>query len=107
MNKKVLKRLNKVENISADVRDNYITIYVDNAWGEDFEFEIDRSTTKQELLDIVEYCDNYDVGDHFCMWYGANNGEPSDPQDLLDNCKEIGESLDKLSIEAYRIYSRL
>ena len=97
MNKLVFKYLKEnVKGVSIGESGKYYTFYVDNTCCEDYEFEIEKTTTKQELEEIINYCDSFDVGDHFNMWYGANNGEPSDPQDLLDNCKEINENLQDL-----------
>lgn len=45
---------------------------------------------------IIEYCDNYDAEDEFNCWYGANNGEPSCPGDLWEDCLAKGDMYDKL-----------
>ena len=77
-----------------EYEDDYY-IYVDNACGEDFEITISKG--KDEVEQIIEYCDNYDVDEHFDLWWGANNGEPQSARELLENCEEIGENLEQLA----------
>ena len=69
-------------------------IYVDNACDEDFELTINKSD--HEIENIINSCEGFDSEEHFRMWFGANNGEPSNPRTLLDNCEEIGEHLEEL-----------
>lgn len=71
------------------------SIYVDNACDEDYEIEINKS--KDEVEEIINACDCYDSEEHFKLWFGANNGEPSNARTLLDNCEEIGEHLEELA----------
>lgn len=46
--------------------------------------------------DILTYCRNYDAEEEFKVWYGANNGEPSNPGDLWEDCLQQGEMYDAL-----------
>lgn len=52
-----------------------------------------EAKTKEEIIDS---CNNYDAEDEFNCWYGANNGEPSSPGDLWQDCLAKGEMYDKL-----------
>lgn len=70
-------------------------IYVSNPCDEDYEIEIEKSN--HEIEDIIEHCDNYDIDEHFDLWWGAKNGEPQSVRDLLENCEAIGEELEKLA----------
>lgn len=96
---KLTKKIIKASEVAApnttinDDGDHY-TIYVDNACGEDFSFDIEKSN--HEIEDIIDYCEGFDVGEHFKLWYGANRGEPSDVETLFNNCKEIGDNLESL-----------
>ena len=97
LTKKIIKLINEKTNCSIDEwkdKKGY-TIYVDNTCGEDFTIEINKG--QDELEDIINSCDGFDVDEHFGLWFGANNGEPSSAQVLLDNCREIGENLEQLS----------
>lgn len=47
--------------------------------------------------DIIEYCENYDAEEEFSVWYGANNGEPSCPGDLWEDCLEKGKMYQELA----------
>lgn len=110
MNKLVFKYLKEnVKGVSIDRSRSgkYYTFYVDNACCEDYEFEIEKTTTKQELEEIINYCDSYDVNEHFSMWYGAHNGEPSDPRVLLNNCEEIEENLQELKYHCEIVLRKL
>ena len=98
MNNKVRKVIKSVGNVSLDENKETITIYIDNPYCEDFQFDIRKSNTKQEIKDIINECENYDIDEHFNLWYGANNGEPSSPRALLENCESIGETLDELRL---------
>lgn len=80
--------------ITINDEGDYYLIQVDNSCGEDFSFEINKS--KNEIEEIISYCEDFDAGEHFKLWYGANRGEPSDPVELMDNCKEIADNLEKL-----------
>ena len=75
--------------------ENYYSIYVDNRYCQDFEFEIEKG--ENEVEEIIDYCNNFDPEDEFKCWYGANKGEPQSPQALLDNCNEIAEHLEELA----------
>jgi len=70
-------------------------IYVDNTCDEDYEIEVERSDHAVE--DIIMACNCYDSDEHFRCWFGANNGEPTNARDLLDNCEEIGKHLTELA----------
>lgn len=96
---KLTKKIIEASEIAApsiiiDDEGDYYSIQVDNACGEDFSFEIDKG--KNEVEDIISYCEDFDIGEHFKLWYGANRGEPSDPLVLMDNCKEIADNLESL-----------
>lgn len=95
LTKEIIDKIEKETSCSVQERESYYEISVDNTCGEDFTFEINKGD--DEIKEIISYCDDFDPGEHFKLWYGQNNGEPSDPQELLDNCKEIKESLMKLS----------
>lgn len=101
---KLTKKLIKASEVAApsttinDDGDHY-TIYVDNACGEDFSFDIEKSN--HEIEDIISYCEDFDIGEYFKLWYGANRGEPSDPLVLMDNCKEIADNLKSLKFWLY------
>ena len=71
------------------------SIYVDNTCGEDYQVEINKG--KDEIEDIIRACEGFDSEEHFRLWFGANNGEPSNARTLLDNCEEIGEHLTELA----------
>lgn len=46
--------------------------------------------------DIISYCENFDEEEEFKVWYGANNGEPSNPGDLWEDCKAMREIYEEL-----------
>lgn len=75
-------------------KDRFI-IYVDNSYCEDYEIEMNRS--KNEVEELITYCDDFDTDEHFKLWYGANRGEPQSPSMLLKNCEEIGDNLSQLA----------
>lgn len=99
MELKAQKIINETPNcgISLSKDKKMYIIYIDNRCGEDFEIEIDRTNSDNEIQKIINECDAYDVNEHFNLWYGANRGEPSDTRTLLENCEEIGETLDQLA----------
>lgn len=88
----------KIESKGATVSDDgdYYTIYIDNSCGEDFQFTIEKG--EDEIEDIISYCDDFDSGEHFKLWYGANRGESQDARTLLDNCEEIKGVLEEISL---------
>ena len=94
--KKIIKEIEAKTNCSVSVDDSEICIYVDNACGEDFSVCVSKG--KDEVEQVISYCENFDPSEHFRLWYGANNGEPHDPRELLDNCEEIGENLVALGL---------
>ena len=94
LTKKVIREVNDKTNCGIDDEGDYYSIYVDNSCGEDFTFEINKGET--EVEDIISYCEDFDVGEHFKLWYGANRGEPSDARVLMDNCEEIESNLNEL-----------
>ena len=94
LTKKIIKQIENKTSCGVSDNGNHYSIYVDNSCGEDFSFDINKG--KDELEDIIRYCDDFDVDEHFKLWYGANNGEPSDVRTLLENCEEIKEHLQEL-----------
>lgn len=94
LNKKIIALIEERCNVSVRKEEGYFIFYVDNACGEDYQFEIKDTT--HTIEDIVNYCDGFDADEHFKLWYGANKGEPSDARTLLDNCEEIGDNLEQL-----------
>lgn len=96
LNKKIITLIEEKCNVSVSKNGKYFYFYVDNTCGEDYQFTIEDTT--HAIEDIINYCDGFDAGEHFKLWYGANNGEPSDPRTLLDNCEEIGDNLKELSL---------
>ena len=95
LTKKIIERIEKETNCCVEIEDKeLISVFVDNSCDEDFRLEINRG--KNELEDIICQCDCYDSDEHFRLWFGANNGEPQSPRDLLDNCEEIGRNLEQL-----------
>lgn len=99
MELKAQKIINETPNCGISLtkdKKGYI-VYIDNRCGEDFEIEIDKTNSDDEIQKIIDYCDDYDVDEHFDLWYGADRGEPSSARTLLENCEEIGETLDHLA----------
>lgn len=99
MNKQVLNTINNVGNVYCELEDDkkYYAIQIDNPAGEDFLIEVPKTKTSEEIDFIINYCENFDPEEHFALWYGANRGEPSSVQCLLDNCNDIADTLDKLA----------
>ena len=95
MNKQVEKIINKYGYLSE--RDDYYDIYIDNRCCEDYPICVEKGKTREEIEDIINQCDNFDVNEHFSLWFGANRGEPKDVRTLLENCEEIGDKLDNLA----------
>ena len=54
-----------------------------------------EAKTKEEIID---YCDTYDAEEEFKVWYGANNGEPSNPGELWQDCVDKGHMYEDLSL---------
>lgn len=52
-----------------------------------------EAKTKEE---IITQCENYDEEEEFRVWYGTNNGEPSNPKHLWDDCLDKGEKYEQL-----------
>ena len=104
LNKEIIDEINKRTNCSVSENEDNYTIYVDNACDEDFTLEINKG--EDEVEEIISQCDNFDSEEHFRLWFGANNGEPSNPRTLLDNCDEIGENLNTLALLLRDIQSR-
>ena len=102
MNKELRKILNTGNLTLEETEINYI-IHVDNRCGEDFTLEVEKSSTSQEICDLMNECENYDIDEHFSLWYGANRGEPHSARALLENCEEIGEELDRLYWELNKL----
>lgn len=95
LTKKIIKASEvAAPNITINDEGDYYLIQVDNSCGEDFSFEINKG--ENEIEEIISYCEDFDIGEHFKLWYGANRGEPSDPVELMDNCKEIADNLESL-----------
>lgn len=95
LTKKLIKELEEsVPEVGITNHGDYYSVYVDNPCGQDFSYEITKG--KDEVEELITCCENYDEEDEFRAWYGANNGEPSNPGVLWDNCVAIGEALEKL-----------
>lgn len=56
----------------------------------------DMIIEERDKESIIEYCKNYDANEEFSAWYGANNGEPTTPGDLWQDCLEKGKMYDAL-----------
>ena len=99
MNKQVLNAINKVENVYCELEDNkkYYAIQIGNPADEDFEIEVPKTKTSEEIDFIINFCEAFDPEEHFALWFGANRGEPSSVQALLDNCNAIADTLDELA----------
>lgn len=91
----IIDLVNTLTNCGINESGNIYYVYVDNPCGQDFELEIQKGDN--EVEDIIQQCENYDPEEEFRVWYGANNGEPSSPRTLFDNCEKIGDNLDELS----------
>lgn len=91
------KIIAEMEQCGCSVSDegDYYEIYVDNSCDEDYTFSVDKDG--EEVEAIISYCNGFDAGEHFKMWYGVGRGEPSDPRTLLENCEEIEENLTAIS----------
>jgi len=97
LTKKQINLIEKESNVTVNDEGNYYSIYVDNPCGEDFTFEIRKTKNKDDVEEIISYCDNFDADEHAVLWYGANRGEPSSLRDLLDNSESIAESLNQMA----------
>lgn len=97
LTKKQINLIEKDSNVTINDEGDYYSIYVDNPCGEDFTFEITKTKNKDDVDEIISYCDNFDPDEHAAMWYGANKGEPSSLRDLLDNSESIAESLNQMA----------
>ena len=97
LTKKLIKELEKsVPEVGITDEGDYYSVYVDNPCQQDFSFEITKG--EDEVENLITCCDNYDAEEEFRVWYGANNGEPSNPGVLWENCEEIGETLRNLQL---------
>lgn len=61
--------------------------------GEDFGFYEFYNRLSDLPRLIMERWEDFDPDDHAVAWYGANNGEPSSLQELLDDAKAIEKML--------------
>ena len=95
LTKSIIERINSETNCTITDEEDYYTIFVDNQCDEDYRLEIDKSD--DEIEEIIRNCEGFDSEEHFKLWYGANNVEPSNPRTLLDNCEEIEENLQGLA----------
>lgn len=95
LTKKIIAEIENKTCCSVNDEGDYYDIIVDNSCDEDFRIEVKKG--KDTIQQIIDYCDGFDAGEHFKMWYGVGRGEPSDPEVLLNNCKEIAENLEQLS----------
>ena len=91
----IMDLINNKTACGIDENEDSFTIYVDNACGEDFQFDIEKGDN--EVEDIIQYCCDYDEDEHFDLWWGANNGEPRQASVLARNCHEIGENLEQMA----------
>lgn len=92
---KLIKEIEEKTPCGVTEYERYYSIWVDNSCGEDFSFEVEKG--ESEVEDIISYCDDFDYCEHFKLWFGANNGEPDNPEILLENCKEIASNLEELA----------
>ena len=54
---------------------------------------VENIESKEELM---TYCQQFDPEEEFNVWYGANNGEPSCPGDLWQDCLDMEEMYSQL-----------
>lgn len=62
--------------------------------GEDISFVIFGNTV-EELLESLNNID-FDPEEHATFWYGANRGEPSSLQELLEDAEAIAQKIEEL-----------
>ena len=61
------------------------------------ELNIEAEDFESLVYAIKEEYYNYDVDEHFDMWYRANRGEPSSVRALLEDCEYIDQMLEEIS----------
>lgn len=92
MSKLTKKNIKEIESIGWSVKETDYGYCLENYsnCGGDMVIE---AQTKEE---IINQCENYDEEEEFRVWYGANNGEPSNPKHLWDDCLDKGEKYEQL-----------
>ena len=89
MSKLTKKDIKAIEELGWGVdKDDYDCYTLENWSPSGGDMVIENIKSKE---DIIEYCEHYDAEDEFNCWYGANNGEPSCPGDLWQDCLDKGE----------------
>ncbi len=86
--------IKKIEDLGWNVRENtkdFICIRNYSPAGEDMTLEVNSRE------DLITACENFDVDEHFELWYGANNGEPSTPRLLLQDCEAQAKMYEALA----------
>ena len=89
LTKKEIERISGLGWSVKETEDGYV---LEN-WSDGGGDMVIEAKTKQEIID---QCDSYDEEDEFRVWYGANNGEPSNPQHLWNDCLDKGEKYQTL-----------
>lgn len=104
MNKKVRKVIEDL-GWSIEEDDRYIELRQNSPLGEDYGFTIDKSNTKQELNDIIDYCYDFDEEEHAEMWIENRdkNGVPSSIKALLQDAEDIASMLIELAEELTKL----
>lgn len=92
MSKLTKKDIKAIENLGWSVKktDNGYCLENYSPAGGDMIIE---EETKE---DIIQHCKNFDAEEEFRVWYGANNGEPSCPGDLWEDCLEQEKMYEQL-----------
>ena len=82
-----------------DDRDVFVEFEWHSELGEDFivHFWFNGTLSQFKSIFYAQYC-QFDPDQHAADWYGANRGEPSSLQALLDDAKSIEEHLRKTCI---------
>ena len=106
--------IKKIEDLGWNVRENtkdFICIRNYSPAGEDMTLEVNSREYIDGLKDLggaleftfnltedlITACENFDVDEHFELWYGANNGEPSTPRLLLQDCEAQAKMYEALA----------
>lgn len=94
ISKKLLKALEKKFSIESD--GNSITVNTRTDYGEEFYEELKGSTDEEILESAEDAYRNFDIDEHFNIWWGANKGEPQTASELLKACENYKSYLEDL-----------
>ena len=86
------KDIQAIEKLGWSVEETENGYFLEN-WSDGGCDMVIEGKTKEELINS---CKCYDAEEQFRVWYGANNGEPSNPGDLWADCLQQGEMYDAL-----------